>query len=316
MPANYDTKCNWNGLRFNKSYSSWLNDATFFDYYTRLKNLALSEFEWSLPKTCDSRFLELILFEFGHVLFFQDDLNKAFLTLQFTLQGPLNMYRIPINRRAFAVTGYNQTCNDLNSVIIWNNPLRQPTSLTVELYARKMTEIDRAIDVNIKAQKTPVLIKGTMEQQRALKTLYSKYDGNTPVIFGDNSFDTNQLGVLQTNAPESYVNLMIAKQRIWNEALTFVGVNNTNIDKKERMITDEVNANLDEIGRIKYSRLKERLAACDLINDLFAGQLKEPASVRFAQPIGGGDIVDVYDGSSGVVRNSGRENNTGTGITG
>ena len=296
-----------NGLNVRKSYSQWVNDATFFDYYQRLKMLAISEFEWSgLPATCDQRFLELILFEFGYVLFFQHDLNKAFLTLQCALQGPLNMYRIPIYRRAYAVTGFNQLCSDQNSVIIWNNYLRQPTSLTIELFAGRLTEIERAINVNIKAQKTPVLIKGSIEQQKTLKKVYDKYDGNSPVIFGDKDLDLSGFSVLKTDAPESYLNLMQAKTRIWNEALTFLGINNTNTDKRERLITDEVNSNLEELMMDRENMLVARQQACDIINDLFANQLEEEISVRFREPRGGAVSERLYNGSSESVRNSGR----------
>lgn len=300
-----------NGLNVRKSYSQWINDATFFDYYQRLKMMAISEFEWTgLPTTCDPRFLELILFEFGYVLFFQHDLNKAFLTLQCALQGPLNMYRIPIYRRAYAVTGFNQLCSDQNSVIIWNNYLRQPTSLTIELFAQRLTRLERAIDVNINAQKTPVLIKGSIEQQRTLKKVYDKYDGNSPVLFGDKDLDLSGFSVLKTDAPESYPNLMQAKTRIWNEALTFLGVNNANTDKRERLITDEVNSNLQELVMQRENMLVARQQACDMINDLFADQLEEEVSVRFREPRGGAGNEQLYDRTTAALPEPSRVDGT------
>lgn len=288
---------NLNGLKFNRRYNEWLNDATFFDYYTRLKEIAINSFEWiNLPDTCDPRFLELLLFEFGYCLFFKHRYNDAFLTLQCAINGPLNMYRVPIKRRAFAVTGFNQECDDLNSVIIWNNFLRQPTSLTVELFAQRLTEIERAINVNVKAQKTPVLISGSQEQQRALKAIYEKYDGNTPVIFGDKSTRPDMLQVLNTSAPENYLNLTMMKNRIWNEAMTFLGVDNAYTDKKERMITDEIESNNEQLMIQRSVMLNARQQACDMINKLFAGQLPNGAvSVRYRKQ-GGDNNGKLYDG--------------------
>lgn len=265
---------NLNGLKFNKRYNEWLNDATFFDYYTRLKEIAINSFEWiNLPDTCDPRFLELILFEFGYCLFFKHRYNDAFLTLQCAINGPLNMYRVPIRRRAFAVTGFNQDCTDLDSVIIWNNFLRQPTSLTIELFAQRLTEIERTINVNVKAQKTPVLITGTLEQQRALKALYAKYEGNEPVIYGDKSLNQIPIQALNTQAPNSYLELTMMKNRVWNEALTFLGVDNAFTDKKERMITDEVDSITEQLNIQRSIMLNARKQACEFINKLFADQL-------------------------------------------
>lgn len=270
------------GLSLKKNETQWMNDKTFFDYYTRLKELAINQFEWiNLPITCDARFMELILYEFGYCLFFRHELNRSFFNLQCTLEGPLNMYRIPIRRRAYAITGYQQECDDTNSVIVWNNYLRQPTALTIELFARRLTEIQRAIDVNINGQKTPVLLYGTEAQQKTLRRVYQQWQGNEPVIFGDKQLQENPIQAIKTDVPESYVNLMRAKNTIWNEAMSFLGIDNTNTDKRERMITDEVESNNQLLKSQRYIFLNARKEACELINDLFAGELDGKVDVKF-----------------------------------
>lgn len=270
------------GLSLKKNQTQWLNDKTFFDYYTRLKELAVNQFEWiNLPNTCDARFLELILYEFGYCLFFRHDINRSFFNLQCTLEGPLNMYRIPIKRRAYSITGFSQECDDLNSVIIWNNYLRQPTSLTIELFARRLTEIQRAIDININGQKTPVLLYGTEAQQKTLRKIYQQWQGNEPVIFGDKQLQENPIQAIKTDVPESYINLMRAKNTVWNEAMSFLGIDNANTDKRERMITDEVESNNQLLKSQRYIFLNARKEACELINDLFAGELDGRVDVRF-----------------------------------
>ena len=276
-----------NGLDLKKNSTQWLNDATFFDYYYRLKELAINQFEWvNLPPTCDARFLELILFEFGYCLFFQNDLNKAFLTLQCTLEGPLNMYRIPIKRRAYSITEFTQECSDENSVIIWNNYLRQPTALTIQLFAQRLTEIERAININIIGQKTPVLLHGTQQQQKTLQKIYQQWKGNEPVIFGDKDLTEQPIVAIRTDVPESYPNLMNAKNIIWNEAMTFLGIDNANTYKRERMITDEVESNSQLLRAQRYAFLNARKDACKLINELFAGVLEAPIDVRFREYVG------------------------------
>lgn len=301
------------GLNLSRTTSEWFNDATFFDYYMRLKEIAINSYEWvNLPPTCDPRFLELILFEFGYCLFFKYHLNDAFLTLQCALTGPLNIYRVPINRRAYSITQLQQSCNDQDSVIVWNNFLRQPTALTVQLYAERLTRIQRAIDVNINAQKTPILIKGSQAQQRSLKSIYKSYEGNEPVIFGDKDMNSQMLEVFRTDAPESYTNLEMEKTRVWNEAITFLGGNNANTDKKERLITNEVNSNLEQIIMQRMTFLDARKQACQMINDLFGSELpngKIDVRYRKMEVEDGGTIYDGTQDSNGRNDRSNRERN-------
>lgn len=260
-----------NGLIISKSQAEIVTDETYWDYYNRLKEIAINQFEWvDLPGTCDQRFLELILFEFGYGLIFQHNINKSILSLQCTLGGNFNVYRIPQMRQAFAVTGFIQQCTEVDSVIVWNNYLRQPTASTIRLYASRLAEIERTINVNVIAQKTPIVMLGNEKQQKGLQAFFMKFKGNMPAIYGDkNNLDLNDIKILNLEAPERYLNLLTAKQRIWDEALTFIGVNNANTDKKERLITDEVESNNEQLGMQKQIMLNSRIAACNSINSLF-----------------------------------------------
>lgn len=270
------------GLAMKENSTQWLNDVTYFDYYMRLKELAINQFEWiNLPPTCDARFLELTLFEMGHALFFKHDLNGAFLTLQSTIAGHLNMYRIPIERQAYAITGFVQKCSDLDSVIIFNNYLRQPTALTIQLFAERLTRIERSINANIDAQKWPILMYGTRQQQKTLQEVYRQWAGNEPVIFGDKNLNEQPISAIKTDVPQAYPTLMEAKRRIWDEAMTFLGIDNANVDKKERMITNEVESNNQLLRAQRYQFLNARKDACKLINELFASDLEAPVDVRF-----------------------------------
>lgn len=257
-------------LPFGRRSNKYANDITFIDYYNRLKDIAINEFEWmNLPDTVDERYLELTLFDLGYCLFFKHALNDAYLVQQCTMASRQNLYYIPIEREVVSITGLQQRCSDLDSVIIFNNRLRQPTSPTIELYAIRLTNIERAIDINLNAQKTPFLIRGTKEEERSLKTMYDMYDGNIPVIFGDKDLDLNALTVLRTDAPVHYPDLMIAKRQVWAEAMGFLGINNANTDKRERLVSAEVEANDEQLEIARYTRLNARKEACRMINDLF-----------------------------------------------
>ena len=249
--------------------SAYMNNRTYMQYYNRLTELALSMFEWkNLPKTVDQRFLEMCLFSDGMCVFFEDEV-LGYLGLRCMIGGRLNVYQIPTDRKAYATNGYQKELNGTNSVIIFNNYLHTNSMLDVEMFSKRLYNLDRAIDVNANAQKTPVLIQCDESQRLTMKNLYKQYEGNEPFIFGSKGLDANGLKVLQTGAPYVADKLYELKTQIWNEALTYLGISNINVVKKERMITDEVTRNQGGTVASRYSRLESRRQACKQINEMF-----------------------------------------------
>lgn len=226
-------------------------------------------FEWkNLPDTVDERFMELTLFTNGGCLFFKDDV-LGYLTLPYSNNGKLSIYRIPTKRRAYSVTGYNKSYTDKDSVIIFNNMLHLNSLLDVRMYAERLANLDRVIDVNANAQKTPVLIQCDETERLTMLNLYKEYDGNAPVIYGDKNLNTKGLSVLKTDAPYIADKIFDLKTRIWNEALTYLGISNVSYQKKERMISDEVMRNMGGTIASRYSRLNARRQAVEEINKMF-----------------------------------------------
>lgn len=249
--------------------SKELNQRSYIHYYNRLTELAISMFEWkNLPPTIDARFLELILFSDGMAIFFKDDV-MGYLALQTMVGGNLDVYRVPKIRRAYATNGYNVSLDENNSVIIWNNMLRTNCLSDVEMFARKLYECDRTIDVNIKAQKTPVAILCDENQRLTMKNLYAQYDGNEPFIFGTKDLDVKKVQAITTGAPYVADKVMQTKIQIWNEAMTYLGISNVSVQKKERLLSDEITRNMGSTIASRYTRLEMRKQACNKINEMF-----------------------------------------------
>ena len=245
------------------------NNVTYRQYLDRLIELSISMFEWkNVPDTIDTRYLELSLFHDGQAVFFEDE-TVGYLALKVAANGRPNLYNIPTNRRAYAVNGYQKQLSEKDSVIIWNNYLHTNSVIPITQYAKRLYNLDRIIDINANAQKTPILLQGSEQQRLTLKNIYKEYDGNSPVIFGDKNLDLNGIKVLTTNAPYVADKIYELKSQIWNEALTYLGISNTNITKKERMISDEVMRNMGGVIASRYSRLESRREACDKINKMF-----------------------------------------------
>lgn len=245
------------------------NTISFQHYFNRLASLSIAMFDWkNLPKGIDERFLELVLFGEGVAVFFKDDVI-GFCVMRVTLGSTLDIYQIPTERRAFADNGYTNDLNSNNSVIIFNDLLHTTIALDIEQYAQRLANLDSVIDINCNAQKTPILVSCDEAQRLTLANLYKMYDGNTPVIFGDKNITPNSLAVLSTGSPYVADKLYDLKVQVWNEALTFLGISNVNITKKERLITDEVLRNQGGTISSRYSRLEARRQACKKINEMF-----------------------------------------------
>lgn len=250
--------------------SAVMNNATYIQYYNRLIELSIAMFDWTgLPDTIDPRFLELTLFKYGQAVFFEDEV-MGYLALTNAVQGGFDVYGYPVASRAYSpYNNYQKNLSLDDSVIIYNNYLRTPSSLDVEVFAKRLYNLDRVIDVNANAQKTPVLIKCAETQRLTMKNLYKEFDGNSPVIFGDNGLNDANFTVLSTEAPYVADRIYQLKTQIWNEALTYLGISNINVQKKERLITDEVSRNMGGVIASRYSRLNARQNACKKINKMF-----------------------------------------------
>lgn len=265
--------------RKRKNEAARLNNKTYDMYYNRLTELALNMFEWvNLPDSVDERFLELSLFSQGMAVYFNDEVMGN-LALNCMIGGNLDVYRIPIRRTAYATNGYQKHLTNQDSVIIFNNYTHTNSLLDIEMYARRLYEIERAIDVNVRGQKTPNIVRATESQRLTMLNLYMQYDGNEPFIFGDNNLDMDAIKVLKTDVPFIADKLNLLKRQIWGEALTYLGIENNSSDKKERLITEEVNSNLGGVEAQRFCKLNARRQAVKKINKMFGTNIE----VRFRE---------------------------------
>lgn len=255
--------------------TAWNNNATFNVFYNRLVDLAVSCIEYeNLPDTIDPRFLELVLLSDGMAVIFKDDIIDNLLALRTMVNGKLNVYDIPLQREAYASNGYRVRLNIDNSVLIYNNYLHLPSNLELAQYAQKLANLDQTIDININAQKTPLLITSAENERLSMKNLYMQYEGNMPVIFGSKQLNPDAIKVLNTQAPYVADKLYELKTNIWNEALTYLGIANISLNKKERLITDEVLRSQGGTIASRNSRLKARREAIEQVNEKFGTDIK------------------------------------------
>lgn len=262
------------------------NQKTYFDYLNRFKKLALSMFEWkNLPKGMNQRYLEQCLYYRGEASLLYDN-DYGYLNTQCCSNGNLNIYYLPSSLNCYSwgyqqdrklYTGevnYNEETGerikDDQCILVMNNWERIPTCTTLELFAYRLYEAQRTADVNIINCKTPILLLTDENQKLALQNVYEQYSGNVPVIFADkNSGLENAIRSIDTKVEFIADKLTEYKKEIWNEALQFLGINNLQTEKKERLITDEANSNNEVINLNLQSYLIPRQEACKEFNEYF-----------------------------------------------
>ena len=275
-----------------------LNNATASDIYDRLMMLAISIFTWEgLDEVAGfgaSRFLEQSLFRYGKAVFIKDD-EIGYKVMNATPSDKLNSYYLPIKVNAYSID-YNKSFDLDDCVYIMNNELQKPTSSSIALFSKRLYETERTIDVNLHAQRTPIIIEGSKNTMLTLKNAYMQFDGNVPVIYGNKEFNLDsKLNVLHTDAPFVIDKLENYKHELQNDCMTFLGINNANTQKRERLITDEVNSNNDLINYYLNCFYKTRKQACDLINKKYDLNIKLVLNKEMIELLNNtkNDIIDI-----------------------
>lgn len=247
------------------------NVVAYQEIFNRLYNLAINVIKWQgLPDTVDGRYLERGLFNKGYMLYFDEE-YVGNLCLNCTIGGKLDIYEIPTLRTPYS-PGYSfKPRTSKNSVLIYNNFIHTPTYLTIQNYAYRLWDIRRTIDVNLRNQKNPKILQCTEQQRLTFQNLFLQYDGNAPVIIADKDFakETDEMSVIDLSVEYKADALIVAYHNIWNEALTFLGIENSNQDKKERLVEKEVSGNFGNIEAERKCMLNAREEAAEKINKMF-----------------------------------------------
>ena len=261
--------------------NDYLNDQTYLSYMWRLYDLAVSVFEWkNLPAGINERMVERWLLANGMCLFVYDEEIKndpeqrspeGYAMLRMVMNGAFDIYNIPKERTAYTVDPNHATMRfDItNSVICFNDNLGIPTFLQLDLYAKMLWQCDRTVYTNIAMQKTPRVVRCSEKQRMSLQNLFAQVDGFKDLVWADASLDLSGVEVLDTTAPYVADQIQIVKHQIWNEAMSYLGIENTNTDKKERMVAAESYMNMGDVEAQRFTRLNSRQQFCKEVNEMF-----------------------------------------------
>lgn len=262
------------------------NFATFNNWIDQLTQLAVSSIEWDVPDTIDPIYLERNLFYHGKVVFFAVEEGLVCLA-GFSASKP-NVYGIPLQRIVNGNNGFTATLDNTNSVICYNNVERRNGYNKALTFASRLAELDRIIDLNAKAQKTPVVLKAPKEAQLTAENVYAGYDSNDDVLRITNDFEPDSIGAVNLGVPFTGNDLRALQQDIYAQYLRERGIGSANTGKAERLNTSEVAAGNSGLLIYQSALLAPRLQACKLVNERFADILGgKQISCRFRR-----DMID------------------------
>jgi hypothetical protein len=257
-------------------------------YVRILTEIATNRFKWTgMPEEIDLRFLELQLYRQALCVFFKDKEYDRYFALRGSGMGKWNMYDNPVQ---FTVTGNTMITKQLQAgkdyvdfktgnvirqacVPIWGNVLRTPDLDLVHLMATKLADVERTIEITVNNMRKPIMFAVDDADVLSMKNLWRQVTEGEPVIFG-----TKALAQTMDDAVKMFdlsidkdmvLNLQIAKSKMWNETMTLLGINNANQEKKERLVSDEVSANDQQVASVRSSALGARQYAAEWINHVF-----------------------------------------------
>lgn len=266
-----------------KKVALYENDIEFQNMFYNLLNILMYSFSIEgLPDSCNERFFKLNLIFNGYAALIKDpDLGYLSLGVRPTVNSSqLNIYGEFPDVMAFGWNGFNKqytnymygTDNtDAEAVICRDNDMMYPMINIIWMYAKRLTDTMRTLDITARKLKTPYFITCDEAQKSSIKKILEDVDFNQDSIIANRSTMPNEFNVLQTGVqPESVRVLWEHYSNLESEIRTFLGINSAaNLDKKERLVVDEAEANdiLTDIN-IQY-RLKSYQQFCDTVNNLW-----------------------------------------------
>lgn len=265
------------------------------------KNIVLNLFKWeNVPTTMCADYLEKTLYRNGMACVVNDE-NLGYINTLVAPQGNLNIYEYNTSYRAYTVIG-DVGVYDFDSpkfFLVKNNICMTPTQYIVSIYAYKVFKTDCAIETNIDLQKFSGLMLCDEKERLTIKNIISQWSENIPLIIGDKSLNLEEkLKSINFNIPYVADKLYAHKDKLISEFLTFIGVNNVQTEKKERLITDEVNANNQLIQGNMLIWLNARQEFCNTFNERTGLNIKVKPNIEYIQSMRGVDYNEqIYNDS-------------------
>ena len=268
--------------RSQKPQPPWIDSydltvATYANWFNRLYDVALARFKGEGIEDSpflDERFIEQFLFWEPLMAGYHDPVMGN-LILPAMPSDNFDIIGDPKYLRAYGYnSNYRKTgLNKQNCAYLCCNIRRSPDAIIIKQFAQRLTNIDRTIDLNLAAQKTPRIAYANENTKLSVQNLVYQQDKYDPWLYlkGNPSTDDikNMIGVLDLGV--QYIGLQLEQQKkeTLAEALTYLGIESNYNMKAERQFTTEVQMTLGQVEADRLSPLYSRQKFCKDYNRLF-----------------------------------------------
>lgn len=248
--------------------AQYLNDIACIDIFNRLTNIALSRYKWiNLPSSCNERALEETLYFYGMAVMFNHP-DLGIIHTPVNLPGPFNIYYESIVREAYSHDFTARLTID-NSVVCKASKTYIPDYLSVWQYTPKIANALRSVDVQVETLKRPYLIKGNEKEVNSIRRALDKIQDNELAIVGLKFANEGDFGVLNLNVQSNLSDTWATIKNYFSQIMNSLGVRNQYSEKKERMITTEVEGEGNSTRHRMEANLASRKEFCKRVNEMF-----------------------------------------------
>ena len=235
----------------------------------------------NLPMYIDESYVNKILLSQGSICFFVDEV-LGLLALPWISMAGLDVYGRPRRVQCYGQNGYHSKILNQNEfVIMYDNSGKRPLYSMVCQYAERYSNAVRTQDINIGQQKTNRIWKTASGQEQSVSDLLNNIDGNVENVIVYDGLDITETQSVLSVAPYVADKIDEYKANLWNEFLGAIGISNININKKERLIKDEVLTQMGGTVAMRNVRFEAQKKAVDEINTKFSDWLKKPIEISF-----------------------------------
>ena len=259
-----------------KMINSQLNNfQSYLNYKGQLLSLAKNVFLYeNMPENIDMSFARNRIVTTGSIAFFKDELFGV-LALSYNIIGNLDIYGRPNRIQVYSKSnGYTRELTRDEFVIMYDNTEKMSLMPLIVQYSERLALCERVIDINLGQQKTPRIWKAPQEKIASLKALVNNVDSNIEQIIAYDDLTAKDIDIILEPAPFVSDKVQIEKEKIYNEYLRCIGISSVNIQKKERLITDEIEASQGGSIVMRYNRYEPRKKALDKINKKWGLDIK------------------------------------------
>ena len=251
--------------------SQLYNYKTYLNYRDKMLALAMNVFQFKgLNNFIDMALVNKTLLMNGSIAFFLDDVTGDLLAMPYTSLGSLDYYGRPTRIQPIPYFGtYKRVLNRNEFVIMYDNNSHIPLYPQLTQSAERMALIKRGIDINISQQMTNRFWKTSEENEKTLKAILNQVDSNVETIVTYDNFELDETQQVLNPAPFVADKLNNCKKEEWAEFLEVIGISETQINKKERNITDEIMFSMGGTIASRFNRYESRRKAVEEIKEKF-----------------------------------------------